>query len=181
MLQSAKLKIVFPVVLFITFFLDGALNQIFSSTFFQYPYSMICNLTLMWFVMGIFFEGQSQIKFTMWSFIVGILFDWFYTGIFGINTFIIPVMVMLVREIRPFMRSTFLTLLGADLFALVVYNTLFFMAFKIIKMANVSILFFIGYSLLPTILLNLSIFVVLYYPVKTIFRRTRGTNSRSFE
>jgi rod shape-determining protein MreD len=180
MLQSAKLKYLFPIILFIAFYLDGALNQIFSSTLFQYPYSMICNLTLMWFVMAIFFEGESKINFTIWSFVIGIAFDWFYTGVFGVDTFIIPVVIMFVKGIRPFVKNTFLVILGADMFAMAVYNILFYIVFQIIHRANVSAGFFVGYSFLPTIILNLSIFVILYYPIKTIFRRTRGTNSRSF-
>ncbi|MBM9929982.1 rod shape-determining protein MreD [Pediococcus pentosaceus] len=180
MLQSAKLKYIFPIVLLIAFFLDGSLNQIFSSTLFQYPYSMICNLTLMWFVMAIFFEGESQINFTLWSFVIGIIFDWYYTGVFGVDTFIIPIVVMFIRGIRPFVKTTFLIVLGMDMFAMAMYNILFFIIFQMIKMANVTTTFFIGYSFLPTIILNLSIFVILYYPIKTVFRRTRGTNSRSF-
>lgn len=180
MLQSAKLKYLFPIILFTAFFLDGSLNQIFSSTLFQYPYSMICNLTLMWFVMAIFFEGESQINFTLWSFIIGIVFDWYYTGVFGVDTFIIPIVVMLVRGIRPFVKTSFLVILEMDMFAMAIYNILFFIVFQAIHLANVSAGFFIGYAFLPTIILNLSIFVILYYPIKTLFRRTRGTNSRRF-
>ncbi|SJM44270.1 Rod shape-determining protein MreD [Pediococcus acidilactici] len=180
MLQSAKLKYLFPIILFGTFFLDGALNQIFSAVLFQYPYSMICNLTLMWFVMGIFFEGESQINFTLWAFVIGIVFDWYYTGVFGVNTFIIPLVVMFVREVRLYVNTSFLIVMVLDTLAMALYNVLFYAVFQAIHLANVSASFFVGYSFFPTIILNLALFVVLYYPIKTFFRRTRGTNYRSF-
>ncbi|GEP20326.1 rod shape-determining protein MreD [Pediococcus argentinicus] len=181
MIQSSKLKYIYPIGLFIAFFLDGAINQVFSADLFQFPYSMISNLIIIWMVFTIFFTGQDQIHFLLWALVLGLMFDWYYTGIFGVNLFIYPLVVMAVQGIKPFVRTTFISVLTVTLVALVLSNSLFYAVFTFLRLTNVSVVFFIGYSLLPTIILNLSMVVVLYYPLKQLFRRTRGASSRTLE
>ena len=175
MLQSAKLKYLFPIILFGTFFLDGALNQIFSAVLFQYPYSMICNLTLMWFVMGIFFEGESQINFTLWAFVIGIVFDWYYTGVFGVNTFIIPLVVMFVREVRLYVNTSFLIVMVLDTLAMALYNVLFYAVFQAISFwQTCRQAFLLGIRFFPTIILNLALFVVFILPNQDLLSADPG-------
>lgn len=181
MLQSAKLKYIYPIGLFIAFFLDGIIEQLFSRQLFQYPYSMVSNLTIIWMVLSIFFEGESHIHFVMWAFIIGLAFDWYYTGIFGVNVFIYPLVVILVRGIEPFLKNRFLEIFFVTSLAVGLSNALFYIVFQAFHFANVSTIFFIGYAFIPTIILNLSFLVIIYYPIKLLFRKTRGTNSRIFK
>ncbi|GAB5052793.1 rod shape-determining protein MreD [Pediococcus ethanolidurans] len=181
MLQSAKLKYIFPIGFFLALFLDGSINLIFSGSLFAYPYSMVSNLTFLWMILAIFFEGETKLPIATWAAGIGLVFDWYYTGVFGVNMFILPVIVIIVQWIKVFYKPTFLSILLTFFFALILYESAFYIVFEMVHYMSITSSAFIAYNLAPTLALNLCFFVILYLPVKSLFRHTRGANFRSID
>ena len=84
MYRLSRLRFLFPIGLFITFFLDGSFSKVFANQFFSYPYSMVSQLVLLWLVLAYFFEGNIKIPLYGFAVGVGVLTDLFCWGIFGL-------------------------------------------------------------------------------------------------
>ncbi|GEL15815.1 rod shape-determining protein MreD [Pediococcus cellicola] len=181
MLQSAKIKYIFPIGFFLALFLDGSINLVFSKALFAYPYSMVSNLTILWMILAIFFEGETKLPIATWAAGVGLVFDWYYTGVFGVNMFILPVLVIIVQWVKVFFKPTFLSILLTFFLTLTLYESAFYIVFSLVHYTTVASAEFVAYNLAPTLALNLCFFVLLYLPIKSLFRHTRGANFRSID
>ena len=90
MYRLSRLRFLFPLGLFICFFLDGSLSKIFANQFFSYPYLMVSQLVVLWLIFGAFFEEDIQIPLTGFAVAAGICADLYYSGILGLFMFLYP-------------------------------------------------------------------------------------------
>lgn len=60
MYRLSRLRFLFPLGLFICFFLDGSLSKIFANQFFSYPYLMVSQLVVLWLIFGAFLKRISK-------------------------------------------------------------------------------------------------------------------------
>ncbi|KRM13479.1 rod shape-determining protein MreD [Paucilactobacillus suebicus] len=171
MYRLSKLRFVFPIGLFITFFLDGSFSKIFSGVFFSYPYSMVSHLVLLWLALGYFFQNDVHIPLTGFAVATGICFDLYYSGILGLYMVLFPLIVWLTRVIGQYFTPSFLTAFMVFFIDVAVFEFLNYAAYSVIGIASASFSSFVLYTLAPTLALNLIYFVVLYYPLYLLYSR----------
>lgn len=177
MYRLSRLRYLFPIGLFIMFFLDGSLSKIFASFFFSYPYAMVSQLTLLWFVMAYFFEGDIQIPLTFFAVIAGVVADVYYSGILGLFIFLYPLIVWLTRVLAHSFNPSFLTSILIFFIDVAAFEFLNYLAYNIVGVTTMSIVDFVVDVLTPTLALNLVYFVVLYWPISAVFKwATKGEN-----
>lgn len=178
MIQSNRLKYIFPIGLLLFFSLDGILSHIFSANFFKHPDYINSNLVMIWMMMALFFEGDSNIKFIPISMVAGLSFDLYYTGILGINTFIYPLLVLMFRFFKPLTEKSAFLMSGIFVLSISLNASLIYIIMQFVNITHMTVGNFLLHSLIPTILFNLVVFIILYYPLMILFKKTRGANSR---
>lgn len=178
MYRLSRLRFLFPLGLFIAFFLDGSLTKVFANQFFSFPYSMVSQLVLLWLVLAYFFEGTVQIPLYGFAIAVGVLTDLYYSGIFGLFIVLYPLIVWLTKVLAKLFNETFFNTMMIFFIDVCVFELLNYWAFLIIGVVHVNLGSFLLYTLAPTLALNLVYFVLLYWPIQTMFTKAE-TKKRS--
>lgn len=171
MYRLSRLRFLFPIGLFVAFFLDGSLSKVFANQFFSFPYSMVSQLVLLWLVLAYFFEGDITIPLYGFAVTVGIFSDLFYTGVFGLFIVLYPFMVWFTKMLARFFSETFFNTMMIFFIDICVFQILNYWAFLIIGIMHVNFGSFLLYTLAPTLALNLVYFVLLYWPINTMFTK----------
>lgn len=173
MLRLSKLRYGFPIGLLLFFFLDGSISQVFSNQMFNYPYTMVSYLVVLWLVLANFFENQISIPLVPWAITIGVIFDLYYTGIFGVFIFIFPLVILLTRALSRALPNTFLVNFLIYFIDITMVSGLSYLANSIIHLTSLTSSEFLIYSLAPTLAYNLAMFVILYFPIQALFNRLR--------
>lgn len=174
MYRLSRLRFLFPIGLLVAFFLDGSLSKVFARQLFGYPYSMVSLLALLWLVLAFFFEDNIQIPLYGFAIAVGVLNDFFYSGILGLFMVIYPLMVWLTKVLAKYFTANFFNTMVIFFIDVVAFEFLNYWAYLLIGVIHVSTMNFVLYTLLPTLALNLVYFVILYWPINFMFTRARA-------
>lgn len=169
MYRLSKMRFGFPIGLFLMLFLDGSLSQVFSSQMFGVSSVMISHLVVLWLVCGVLFEENMTIPLVKWAVVVGIVFDLYYTGIFGVYIFVFPLVVYVTRQLVKYISPNFLSGLLIYFIDITIVEALSFLASRVVHMTSMSGSAFLVNTLAPTLALNLALFVVLYFPIRGVY------------
>lgn len=171
MYRLSRLRFLFPIGLFITFFLDGSLSKVLANQFFSYPYSMVSQLVLLWLVLSFFFEGNIKIPLYGFAMVTGIVADLFYSGIFGLFIVLYPLIIWETKVLSKVFNENFFNTMLIFFIDVLTFELLNYWAFLMIGVIHVNFLDFVLYTLLPTLALNLVYFVILYWPINMMFTK----------
>jgi rod shape-determining protein MreD len=174
MLRVTKLRYGFPIGLFLCFFLDGILGQVFPEQLFNYPYSMSSYLVVLWLVLSVYFEDPIKIPLGVWAAIAGGIFDLYYTGIFGIFVFVFPIVVALTRACFKAFPINFLSGLLVYFIDITIVSGLSYLGNVAIHITSASFTDLLVYLLAPTLAYNLAVYVILYFPIQRLFSRLKN-------
>lgn len=172
MYRLSRLRYIFPIGLFIAFFLDGSISKVFSGWLFSYPYSMVSHLVILWFVLAYFFQEDTNIPLIPFAAVTGFIFDLYYSGIIGLFMFLFPLIVGLTKALAKYFTPTFLTVIMIFFIDITCLELLNYFAYSIVGIVNSSFGDFLIYVLAPTLALNLVYLVILYLPIHSIFMRS---------
>jgi len=170
--RLSKLRFGFPIILFLMLLLDGSISQNFSAHMFHYPTAMVSHLVVLWLVCGVLFEADAndfEMPIGRWAIVAGIVFDLYYTGIFGIYIFIFPLLVYLTRLLVSYIRPNFLSGLLIYFIDITVLEALGYLAGRAIHLSSMSGTDFMVNTLGPTLAFNLAMFVVLFFPIRWVY------------
>lgn len=171
MYRLSRLRIIFPVGLLVAFFLDGSLSKIFAPQFFVYPYAVTSLLTVLWLVFACFFEGQLKMPLVGFAVAAGVCTDLYYTGILGLFMFLYPLMVVATRAVNRYYSPSFLVQMLIFFVDVTVLEFLNYGAYELVGVIHHPVSDFLITNLGPTLALNLIYFVLLYWPVRQVYRR----------
>lgn len=155
------------ILLLVGFFLDGSLKSVLpllNRSFFQVSVQIL----LMLLILMVLHNSDHDNQLFWFSLLLGILYDSFYSRIFGLYTVIFPLTVLCTRSVRQYVTesaifewSTYFIALTASLIYLYIIGS-----FLHLTMVNGT--HFITDWLGPTLLVNSLVFIVLYWPVTKI-------------
>lgn len=171
--QLTRLRVVFPVLLLFFLFVDGDLMAAMGGIFTAFPWHVLPVLTLIWLFYAIQFDAENEVPIWLYTIIIGVLFDMYYTGIFGTYTVAFLGAVGAMKQLHAYLDERLLSGMTLLLIGLVTYLFITYMAGFIIGIANVSLVSFFLYEVLPTLALNLTIAALGYYPVWSLFQFLR--------
>lgn len=168
-MRISKMRYFFPIGTFLFLFLDGSLSQLMAPSFFTASVAVESRLILLWLVMGVCFGEVDHL--VIWAAVAGLFFDLFFTGVLGIFTLLLPLMVYLTQNILLFFNQSFLVVLLIYLIDVTALTTLFYWTNALIGFTSVSGAAFIIRTLGPTLVYNLAVYVILYWPLKVFFEK----------
>ncbi|MCC4382652.1 rod shape-determining protein MreD [Limosilactobacillus reuteri] len=170
MYRLSRLKYIFPIGLFVCLFLDGALSHVWAPLFFSYPYSMVSELVLLWLVLSYFFQDDIEIPLIPFAIAAGAVYDLYFSGILGLYIFLYPLVVEITKILSRYFSSSFLSMIMIFFVDIVIFETFNYWAYYLVNITNVSFGDYLIYTLAPTLALNLIYFVVLFWPIRAIYR-----------
>ncbi|BAP86063.1 rod shape-determining protein MreD [Paucilactobacillus hokkaidonensis JCM 18461] len=172
MYRLSRLRYIFPIGLFITFFLDGSISKVFSGWLFSYPYSTVSHLVVLWLVLACFFEEDIKIPLVPFAAVAGLVFDLYYSGIVGLFMFLFPLIVGLTKTLAKYFSPTFLTAIMIFFIDIAFLELVNYFAYSLIGVISSNFGDFLIYVLAPTLALNLIYLVILYFPIHSLFERS---------
>jgi len=171
--QLTRLRVIYPILLILTLFIDGTLMSGLGGILTHFPWHVLPTLTLGWAFLGVQFDVDNELPLWFYVALVGILFDMYYTGIFGTYTCAFLAAVGVMKQLHRILDERLLSGLFLYLAGLVVYLFITYFAGFIIGLANISLLTFLMYEVLPTVCLNVGLAAVVYYPIWSFFQFLR--------
>ncbi|WP_273709734.1 rod shape-determining protein MreD [Leuconostoc mesenteroides] len=171
--QLTRLRVIYPVLLFLILFVDGTFMSSMGGVFTQFPWHILPTLTLGWLFLGVQFDVENELPLWFYVVVIGILFDMYYTGIFGTYTFAFIAAVAVMKQLHKVLDERLVSGLLLYLAGLLIYLLISYVSGFVTGIANVSILSFSLYEVLPTVILNLVFAAVSYYPVWSLFQFLR--------
>ena len=179
MYRLSRLRFLFPIGLFVAFFLDGSLSKVWASLFFSYPYNMVSQLVLLWLVLSYFFEGNIKIPLTGFAIAVGVIADVYDAGIWGLFIVLYPLMIWLTKFLARYFNDTFLNMILIFFVDVAVFELLNYWAYYVIGITHANFGDFLINTLAPTLALNLAYFVLLFWPIQSLYTRALADRQRN--
>ncbi|MFD1466133.1 rod shape-determining protein MreD [Lapidilactobacillus mulanensis] len=151
------------ILLVLGFFLDGSLSLVFSQFFFVNDLQMAPQILLLEVVLVTFAAPDEPLLFWFTLF-CGLFYDLFYTGLIGQYTLIVPLTYLLTKYLLNFFKDRPIYKLAAFIISVLVAQVILYFLALFFGMTSENIGQFIINALAPTILLNVVLFIVLYWP-----------------
>jgi rod shape-determining protein MreD len=163
--QFKQFKVVFPMMLLLLLFLDGTIMSSLNSYLTPFPLSLLPNLTFVWLFYAVQFERQKDISYLLLALLIGLLFDVYYTGLFGTYAFSFWASAYILQQIHAYYTETLTSAVFQLAIGLVIFYTLVYFSGVILGAADVNIISYARDHIVPTIVLNITVMVLFYYPV----------------
>jgi rod shape-determining protein MreD len=164
-------RIVLPLILGVCFIIESIFVEIFPPDLFGTDKMIVPHFLLtVLILMGIYYIRNRAI---IYAFIFGLLFDTFYTGILGIYLFIFPLSVYITSTMMKVLQSNIfvsalVTIVNISIAEFIVYGLN-----VLIGQTSISSLDFLILRLIPTLLLNLIFYIIIFFPIRKILLRFR--------
>lgn len=150
-------------LLLLALLLDGSLMQTLGQFLLRGPYVALPELlTLMFVLLALFLRRETWL--IPLAILFGLLADSYYSGILGVNVFMLPLLVYLMLLARDYLPATWPFALGLFIIALMAQSMLDYTIATLMGVTTMSISTFIVQHVAPTFNLNVILFAISYYP-----------------
>lgn len=166
MLKEESFKYYAAPMFFFMMLVDAHLTRTFLSwSHGNYIWSTHLLLLIMFFVV----TRLSQRYMIISALIIGSIFDVYYLGVLGIYAVAFPLVVWLMYLLEETLYKNLLT----ESFGWIILVTcieLITLGIQLLfKLTSINIVYFVAHFLGPTLLVNILIFTILYYPLSKLF------------
>lgn len=167
--RFTRLKFLFPFILFVLMFADGASYSAFSGILNLAAFQFIPMLFLSWIAFVTMFNDDDNIHFYIWLLVAGLVFGLYNIDSSGIYIYPIGFLVFgLIVKFFSRPSSGVLYNLFIFLVALMVYLYLTYGLGSLINLTTTNFFEQSLYIILPTVLLNAILFAILYFPIQRL-------------
>lgn len=161
--QTLHRRWIIFILLFLGFFLDGSLSLVFSTSLFAGALQVAPQLLLMAVVLTTFMDPDEPFMF--WTMLVlGLFYDLFYTGVIGQYTVILPIAYLLTRYLLSYFEPKFIYRLADFVLVVLIAQVILYALTLLFTIQEQSLFSFLGNVLAPTILFNIILFAIFYWP-----------------
>ncbi|MDH6364260.1 rod shape-determining protein MreD [Enterococcus sp. PF1-24] len=102
---------------------------------------------------------------------LGLLYDCYYTGVIGIYTVALPLVVFFMYSMKTAVYTNIFTMFFGWVIAITGYELYIVIIHLVFQLGRVNTLFFVTRYLGPSLLLNILLFIVFVYPFQKIFEK----------
>ena len=161
--KKIHLHILILIILLFFGFLNGSFSYCFQKYFYTNNSSLVCCLMLLVLDMIIFWVPTEKYIVLIIA-IVGLLYDSFFIGILGIHSFLLGVLAYLLRYFRKNIPHTPLYIGLVYILSITFVESGIYFINEFIGITQISFLNYVAICLGPTIVLNVFLFIILYFP-----------------
>ncbi|AQP85625.1 TPA_asm: rod shape-determining protein MreD [Listeria monocytogenes] len=167
--MNVKKNIALPAIMVGTFILEGVFSLQFANGLFNDRHLFIPHfLLIMLTIMTCFYKRNTTLAY---AFILGLLFDIYYTGVMGIYFAIFPFTVYITDKFMKVLQNNILLVGLIAIFNIILTENLVYAFYYLIGTTTMSIPVFIDQRLWTTILINLAFFLVVFFPFRLFLDR----------
>ncbi len=156
-------RIVLPLILSACFILESLFAEFFPNGIFGVHKIFVPHLLLMvLIIMGIYYVRNRTI---LYAFIFGMLFDAFYTGILGVYLFVFPLTVYITTSLMKVLQANIFVSALVMIIDIAIAEFIVYGLNILISNTTMSVTDFLNMRLIPTLILNLVFYFILFYPL----------------
>lgn len=161
-------RLLLPVLTFFLFVFEGTVMQLFVPEMFGEHYIVVPRFALVIILFIACFQKRST---ALWyGMIFGLLMDVVYTDYLGVYLFVFGFTAYVIASIAAVSRKNVWTVVCLIVLGLTMQAFQIFGLYTIIGIAQMSAETFIQRMLWPTLVLNVIVSLLLYYPLQKHFR-----------
>ncbi|EDO1158078.1 rod shape-determining protein MreD [Listeria innocua] len=167
--MNVKKNIALPAIMVGTFILEGVISLQFGNGLFNDKHLFIPHfLLVMLTIMTCFYKRNTTLAY---AFILGLLFDIYYTGVMGIYFAIFPFTVYITDKFMKVLQNNIFLVGLITVFNIILTESLVYAFYYLIGSTTMTIPVFIDQRLWTTILFNLAFFLVIFFPFRLFLDR----------
>lgn len=164
MTRKGRISVFIPLILFLALLLDGTLAFIFSAHFYTATDIYVPRLTLLCLLVFAFYAPRKNM--ILFSILFGLLYDSYYVGILGIYVALFPLVVYFVDKLNKILNPNFIVLSMLTIIMVSMLEFSVYGFYHMLELTTMDMSLFLAKRLGPTLLLNLLLFFIIYYPLK---------------
>ncbi|UQS83824.1 rod shape-determining protein MreD [Bombilactobacillus thymidiniphilus] len=151
-------------LLLVAFFCDGLIKGVVPV--FNLPsFKASPQFLLLILVMMSLRDAQNTRQLFWESLILGVLYDSYYSHVFGLYTIIFPLTLLIIQRIRFYVPETFIFEWSTYFIVLTLAIVYLYLIGIFLSLASTDVAVFVVNWLAPTLLVNSLFFVILYFPL----------------
>lgn len=143
--------------------MDGVFSVYYHNLLKISDYEIILRSSLI--ILSLFLGKLTENHILWLAFIFGFLHDSFYTGLYGIYFSAFPLAIYLALQVSKQLEETLMGQILTSLATLLIFEIFVYALYSFIGYVNVEFFAFLRYRLLPTVLFNMLVALLLYWPV----------------
>lgn len=152
-----------PLLLYVALIMDGVLMNVFATQFIDQQYVLTPRLLLLIFVLfTVFFPKQPLFLYAL---LFGIVYDSFYSGIIGFYAAGLAAIMYVLKRIQNHIFASPIIMLLLCVLAISYLEIFIFGMYTFLGYAHMTFQNFLVMRLGPTLLLNVILFIIIYYPI----------------
>ena len=157
-------RIVLPLILSICFILESLYVEFFPNGIFGIHKLFVPHfLLIVLIIMGMYYVRNRTI---LYAFIFGLLFDAFYTGILGVYLFVFPLIVYITSSLMKVLQANVFVSAIVMLVDIAIAEFIVYGLNILILKTTMSTMDFINVRLIPTLILNIVFYIIIFYPLR---------------
>ncbi|SIO07857.1 rod shape-determining protein MreD [Carnobacterium alterfunditum] len=169
MIENWKTSTLIPLVITFFFLLDGILTVIFSEQFLEGTKVMTPRLIVLVLILMSFYIPRSRML--VYSIIFGLVYDSYYVGILGVYVLLFPLVVYLTEKMKKVLNPNPIVIGMMIIVNLSLIETYLYLFYQVLGYTTINWATFLADRLGPTLLLNLVLFIAVFYPLKKTIER----------
>ncbi|MEI5905675.1 rod shape-determining protein MreD [Bacillus spongiae] len=165
------MKFLLPIVVTLVFYSESIFVMLFPPELFGKHTIVVPHfLLLLLCFIGIYLGKKTALIYAV---IFGLLFDLYYTGIFGVYLYLFPIMVFLVIQIMRVVNANVFVSSAVSLLAMTMTEFAVFFLYLLLQKTGFTVNQFIEWRLFPTLLVNAAALLVFSYPTKVLLFKVK--------
>lgn len=153
----------YPLVLFFSFFIDSQFTVVLSDLL---PFNLHPELHLFWIIvllMSFRLEFRSHFLILI---VFGLFYDLHHLQYIGVGLFFYPLLLLFLSYFKTIIRGNRLYQALSFFILIFLLEILTFTGGKVLNLTSDSYVYFITYTLAPTLVLNLIVFIISQHIIK---------------
>ncbi|MBM7543735.1 rod shape-determining protein MreD [Periweissella beninensis] len=161
-----KLKWIFPIMLFLLLFLDGAIYANMAGILTKNSSHTLPMFVALWLIYAITYELDEYLPIYLWTLVAGIIYDVFYFGVIGGYTVGFLILVWVCQKLRIYLSESLLSVLMITILGLTSLQLFTYLAANIAGLSIMTVPMFVLHTFTPTLALNVVMAVIMYVPCR---------------
>lgn len=172
MAANWKTTTLIPLVITFCFLLDGLLTAIFSAQFLEGTKTMTPRLIVLVLILMSFYIPRSRML--VYGVVFGLIYDSYYVGILGVYVLLFPLIIYLTEKLKKILNPNPIVIGMMVIINISLIETYLYLFYQMLGYTTINWATFLADRLGPTLLLNLVLFIIVFYPLKRIIERIQG-------
>lgn len=158
-------NVALPAIVILAFIFEGVASLIFSKQLFGENRLFIPHFLLVILILMTAFYKRNPTL--IYAFVLGIVYDIYYTNIMGIFFALFPLIVYITDKFMQVFQKNIILLALITIFDIILLESIVYAFYVLIGETDMGIFTFIDIRLWTTILLNFAFYLIVYFPFKS--------------